>query len=174
MIKFSLLTTQVDAKIHELGTQSPAVAHAVDAFARVLQTRIKMGFRTSKSPDGVQWKALNPKLTRTGQPLVNTGHLRDSVLSRRDGDAVIVGTNLRVPHGSASLGAVHQFGAVIVPVKAKLLAWHGPGKGFFFAKKVTIPARPFMPMDAAGQVHLPPEWAQSALTAMAKALQVNA
>ncbi|MCL2825348.1 MAG: hypothetical protein FWD57_15260, partial [Polyangiaceae bacterium] len=73
----------------------------------------------------------------------------------------------------------HQFGAVIVPVKAKFLRWGAyeyssavtstyksgkrkgqakttsvtrTEKGPFFAKKVTIPARPFLPLSG-----MPPE-----------------
>lgn len=175
MLDWIFLTDKVQAKFKELGTQSPTVRRAIDAFARVLLNRIKMGFRTSRSPAGASWKPLNPKLTRTGQPLVDTGRLRNSVGSRRDGDAVVIGTNLRTPKGGYSLGAVHQFGAVIVPQKAKFLVWSPKGgKGLIFAKRVTIPARPFMPVTANGIVDLPPAWAQSALKAMAAALEVAA
>ncbi len=42
--------------------------------------------------------------------------------------------------------AIHQFGGVIKPVKAKRLSWVGPGGQRFFAMQVTIPARPFFPV----------------------------
>lgn len=42
--------------------------------------------------------------------------------------------------------AIHQFGGVIRPVKAKRLSWIGPGGQRFFAMQVTIPARPFFPV----------------------------
>lgn len=171
MIKWELLADQVEARFQALGTKSPEVLRSLEAYTRVLRTRIQLGFRMSKSPDGKPWKPLNPILTRVGQPLRNTGRLYGSVQVRRDGDGFVVGTNLRTPGGEYSLGAIHQYGAHIEPVRGRYLVWAPAGmKGLVFAQSVTIPARPFMPVNAAGQVDLPPAWAQSALSAMARAL----
>lgn len=47
---------------------------------------------------------------------------------------------------------VHQFGATITPKNAKFLSWvTGDGKRVF-VKKVTIPARPFFPVDRSGNL----------------------
>lgn len=173
MLKWEVLADKVEARFAELGTQSPQVLKAIDAFARVLLTRIKMGFRTSRDPWGRTWAPLNKNLTRVGQPLRNTGRLLGSITARRQGDAVVVGTNLRVAKGDAALGAVHQFGADIKPVHGKYLVWAGPAKGLIFAKEVHIPARPFMPLDANGALSLPEPWANSALQAMARALELT-
>ena len=178
MIKFTPQLEALQAKINALGNTSPGVLRAVDAFARVLRTRIQLGFRTTTTPEGSKWKPLNT-FFRSGTPLRNTGSLYRSIGVRREGNAVVVGTNLKVPGGTASLGAVHQFGAVIKPkpgpgqtFRGRLL---GPirtaSKGFVFLKKVTIPARRFMPVDPAGNVNLPPAWAASALQAMGRALE---
>jgi phage gpG-like protein len=145
--------------------------HALDAFARVLLTRIKLGFKTGTAPDGSKWK----KTWRNGQPLRNTGRMAGSFTSRRDGDAIVVGSNLRIPGRATSLPAVHQYGMTIKPVNGKYLVFARPsGKGLVFAKQVVIPARPMMPLDSAGNVAIPAPWMQSALVAMAKALEVNA
>lgn len=175
MIKFQAIADKVEATFTQLGTNSPKVLRALDAFARVLRTRIQMGFRMSRDPWGNSWAPLNPVLTRQGQPLLNTRRLYGSVGVKRDGNAIKVGTNLRTPGGDHNLGAVHQFGATIEPKKGKFLRWAPAGaKGFVFAQQVTIPARAFMPIRPNGQVDLPAPWAKSALSAMARALELPA
>lgn len=180
MIKFQILADRVEDRLRSLATDSPETRRAVDAFARVLRTRIQMGFRTARSPQGAPWKKLNP-FFRVGQPLRNTGRLYGSIQARRVGDAVLVGTNLRTPDGRHSLGAIHQFGAVVTPTAGPGQTYRGrllgpiptASKGFVFLRRAVIPARPFMPMDPSGRVNLPPSWAQSALQAMAKALELS-
>lgn len=87
-----------------------------------------------------------------GKPLVDTGALRNSITSRADDEGVTVGTNLRQAR-------LHQFGGTIVPKKAKMLAFPGPNGMILFAKRVTIPARPYMPLRRGAQiVELPPSW----------------
>ena len=175
VIKFQAIADKVEAKFAELGPNSPKTLRALEAFARVLRTRIQMGFRMSRSPWGQTWAPLNENLTRRGQPLVNTRRLYGSVGVRRDGNGIRVGTNLRTPTGGHSLGAVHQFGATITPKAGKFLVWSPAGsKGLVFAEQVTIPARPFMPIRPNGQVDLPQDWARSALSAMARALELPA
>ncbi|WP_175404830.1 phage virion morphogenesis protein, partial [Endozoicomonas atrinae] len=43
--------------------------------------------------------------------------------------------------------AVHNFGATIRPKKAKILAFPGKNGQTVFAKKVVIPARPFLAIE---------------------------
>lgn len=79
--------------------------------------------------------------------LNDTGALRNS-LAEKDasnsnsiqtttGDEVTLGTNL--PYA-----AIQNFGGTIVPKNGKVLAFPGLGGATIFAKKVTIPARPFI------------------------------
>ena len=98
----------------------------------------------------------------TGQPLRDTGRLQRSITSQVQGDAAVVGTNVRYAR-------THQFGATILPKNAKFLAAPVGGGGIHFLKKAVIPSRPFMPLVAGG-VQLPPAWARSALNAMAKSM----
>ncbi len=170
MFNWTVNTAKLDAKIAALSTPGPSMMRALDAFARVLMTRIQLTFRAASSPWGVAWKALK---FRQGTPLRNTNRLYGSVQTRRDGEGVLVGTNLKLPNNPNSLGAVHQFGMTIKPKLGKFLVFSAPGhKGLVFARQVTIPARPFMPIDIAGQVVLPPAWEKSALGAMAVALEL--
>ena len=48
---------------------------------------------------------------------------------------------------------IHQFGGVITPVKGKCLAFNLGGKKVF-AKKVTIPARPYVGMSEANKTDM--------------------
>ncbi len=140
-----------------------------------------MGFRTGRSPSGAAWKPLNP-FFRVGQPLRDTGAC--TARSRRAASVTLSwsGTNLRTPDGHHSLGAIHQFGATVEPMEGPGQTYRGrllgpirtASKGTIFLKRAVIPARPFMPMDATGRVNLPPSWAQSALQAMARALELPA
>lgn len=180
MIKFTPKTEAIEAKFAELGTNSPVVLRSLDAFARVLRTRIQLGFRNSTAPSGLAWKGLNT-FFRSGQPLMNTRRLYGSIQVRRDGDGVVVGTNLRTPDGNYSLGAIHQFGATVKPLAGPGKTFRGrllgpiptAAKGFVFLRQAVIPARPFMPMDSAGNVVLPAAWAKSALGAMGRALELD-
>lgn len=174
MITFTPQTQELQAKFAELTSSSPAMKAAVMAFARVLRTRIQLGFRNAQAPGGGAWKPLNP-FFRTGKPLRDTGRLYGSIQAKADGDAVLVGTNLRTPGGGHSLGAIHQYGATVEPKKVGgLLGPIKSTKGFVFIRRAVIPARPFMPLDGAGNVALPPAWEKSAMAAMGRALGLGA
>lgn len=107
-------------------------------------------FETSTAPDGTPWTPLNPAYAEVRKPhriLVQAGMrggLKGSIHYRAWTREVVVGTD-------KIYGAVHQFGAVIKPVKAKALVFR-MGRGLVFARKVTIPARPYLgfgPRDVA-------------------------
>lgn len=159
-LKWKLLADKLEAHLHAMELNGAAKGKALGAMGMALANRIRMCFRLGQSPWGVPWKPLNPRY-RTGQPLRDTGRLQRSITSRVEGDAALVGTNVRY-------GATHQFGATIVPKQSKFLAVP-VGGGLHFLKLATIPARPFMPL-VAGQVSLPAAWSRSALASMAKSL----
>lgn len=126
-------------------------------LGRVLVNRIRMCFRLGIDPWGTPWLPLK---IRKGQPLRDTGRLQRSVSFTATDDGVSVGTNLRQ-------AALQQFGGTIVPVKAKRLVFRGPAGTVIFAKKVVVPARPFMPLRRFGAPPvLPPEWSVAATGAI--------
>jgi len=97
-------------------------------------------------PDGTAWK---PNRDRTPILLRSGRHLRDSLASRASADGGEWGAAWEFAH-------VHQFGATIVPKNAQFLAFKSGGKRIF-ARKVHIPARPFLGVsgaDAADIRHL--------------------
>lgn len=77
-----------------------------------LKGRISRGV----SPDNSRYLPLgHPRPAGGDKPLLSTGVLRNSITSVATKDTISVGTNLLY-------GPVHQYGATIYPVKAKLLA----------------------------------------------------
>jgi phage gpG-like protein len=135
---------QLDKLIAATGNTRPIL----DGVGRVLSNFVRLGFKTSRSPWGVPWQALK---SRQGQPLRDTGRMQASITHLVQGDTVEIGTNIQ------KYPPVHQFGAVITPKVAKTLRFVVGGR-VVFAKSVTIPSRPFMPIRAGGVVDLPAAW----------------
>ena len=116
---------------------------------RTILNRIRLCFKLGIDPWGAPWAALK---LRQGQPLRDTGRLNRSIVANPDKNGVTIGTNVMY-------APTHQYGATISPKNAKKLVFPGPGGRMIFAKKVTIPARPFMPLRKNhAAVALPPQW----------------
>ena len=151
----SVDTTDVTELLAQLRERTSDTRPAMAAIGRYLLSRIQMGFRTGKDPWGDAWKPLK---FRSGQPLRDTGRLRNSISYQATADEVTVGTNVKY-------AAVHQFGAVIKPKTAKALVFKAGGQTIF-ARKVTVPARPFMPIGKP----LPESWEQGVKDTITRAI----
>lgn len=148
-ITFKVDDSRAKAKLRLLDAAAANPQPVYATIGRVLVNRIRLCFKLGIDPWSNPWAALK---MRKGQPLRDTGRLQRSISSRVDADGVTVGTNL-------IYAPVHQFGATIVPKKAKRLVFPGPGGKMIFAKKVVVPARPFLPLRRYGAtVALPPDW----------------
>ena len=80
----------------------------------------------------------------SGQSLnVRTGTLRRSIRSETDRAALIAKIGPLANSPAKKYAPVHEFGAVITPVRAKALRFTIEGKTIF-AKSVHIPARPYL------------------------------
>lgn len=100
-------------------------------IANTLQNVTEESFDKQTSPFGRRWKPNSPKTLarkRGNKVLIKSGHLSQSFTQKITGNSVRVGTN-------KAYAAIHQFGG-----KA--------GRG----KKVSIPARPFMPIKSNGEI----------------------
>jgi len=80
----------------------------------------------------------------TGQSLnVGTGRLRNSIGSKMIGrEAVDVGSLTEIAR--VVYAAIHEFGGEINPKNAKMLSWIGKDGKRVFAKKVVMPASPYV------------------------------
>lgn len=116
----------------------------LDGLARMGQQQTQRRIEEEKtSPDGAKWP-----LTKEGRPalFVSGTHLARSI----DHDASATSARW----GTGWIGArVHQFGATIVPKNAKALHFHLGGRAVF-AKKVVVPARPYLGVSAANAIDL--------------------
>jgi phage virion morphogenesis protein len=105
---------------------------------------------TKTSPDGAAWP---PNREGTSTLLATGRHLRDSVAFIASASSVEVGASWEFAH-------IHQFGATISPKNARFLSFVSGGKRVV-AKKVTIPARPFVGLsdqDARKVERLTSDW----------------
>lgn len=99
--------------------------------------------KTQTSPEGKPWKPSlrveeNQKKGKRGGPtLTRGGHLRDSISGRFDATTAEWGVN-RV------YAAIHQFGGVIRPKKAKGLRLRLANDREITRKSMTMPARPYL------------------------------
>lgn len=146
------------AKLKALGAAAGDMRPVFATVGRSIANRIRLCFKLGIDPWSNPWAALK---IRKGQPLRDTGRLNRSIVANPDQTGVTIGTNVK--HA-----AVHQFGAVITPKKpGGRLVFPGPGGRMVFAKKVTIPARPFMPLKKNSTVvALPPAWSADVTRAL--------
>lgn len=181
LLKIAVDDAKVQAKIAQLAGAD--MKPAFEAVGRVIATRVRLCFKLGIDPWGSPWVAIKwraPRRTndrkrlsatgrrqaaanaagKAGQPLRDTGRMNRSITSVADATGVTVGTNVKYAR-------VHQHGATIVPKTAKRLVFPGPDGTLIFAKKVTIPARPFLPLRPnTTTVALPPDWSVSVVRAL--------
>ncbi len=104
-------------------------------------------FNAGTDPQGSPWKPLLPAYAavKTGTGILigsgMSGGLQGSITFDTGVDSVVWGSN-------KIYAAVHQFGAVIRPTKAKALRFF-LGPTLVIARQVTIPARPYLGLSAA-------------------------
>lgn len=107
---------------------------AASLVAPILENQTRRRIESEKtSPEGRSWlpnRAGTSTLLKTGR------NLRDSIAHRTNGNEAIVEAHWRHAH-------VHQTGKTITPKSAKRLVFKIGGQTVF-ARKVVIPARPFI------------------------------
>lgn len=156
-LKFEIDDKGVKAKLDKLDALSADLTPAYEVVGQVLIRRIDLCFKLGIDPWGTPWAKLR---FRKGKPLRDKGTLRASFSAKADATGVTVGTKLKY-------APTHQFGAEIVPKNGKFLVFPGPGGRKIFAKKVNVPARPFLPLRKGSQtLDLPPTWSVSVVQAL--------
>ena len=94
-------------------------------------------FKNGRAPNGSKWKRGRKG---TGQTLVESRRLRNSITKRFSRAGVEVGTNVKYAR-------IHQKGGTIRAKKAKFLRFK-VGSRWAMKKSVKIPARPFIGISA--------------------------
>lgn len=131
------ITPSLKRKIAKLKDPTPILR----AMGTEIVTITKLSFRNA----ALRQKAWPAKSTGEASNLIDKGALRSSIhITSLDTKSVTVGTDRKY-------AAIHQLGGVITPKGKKALVFNVGGKKIF-AKKVTIPARPFFPITPAGEL----------------------
>lgn len=156
-IKFEVNDAGARKKLKALVAATGDMQPVFATVGRSIANRIRLCFKLGVDPWSSPWAALK---IRKGQPLRDTGRLNRSIVANPDKTGVTIGTNVKY-------APTHQFGATIMAKPGKRLVFPGPGGAMVFAKKVTVPARPFMPLKK-GQnvVALPPAWSADVTRAL--------
>lgn len=79
------------AKVKKLGPNNPKIRAGLREVAAIWENRIKSNFRKSQDPYGNRWAELKH---RKGQPLIDTGMLRNSIFGEARGLSVVLGSPL--------------------------------------------------------------------------------
>ena len=138
---------EILAVLDQLLLQGATKKGLFDEMGNALVAQTQLRFRDQVGPDGVAWPRSARAATQGGRTLSDKGILRQSVNTHViAGDNISVGSNL-------VYAAAQQFGATIYPRHAKRLSFKVGGKRVF-AKKVTLPARPFIGINAADEADI--------------------
>lgn len=113
----------IQSRLNTLSHLTDNLRPGLNEIGDYLVSETTQRFRDSKSPQGENWK----NVKRGGKPLVDHGHLRDSIHYQATNDSVEIGSNL-------VYAAIHQLGGQA-------------GRG----RKVTIAARPFLGVNLADE-----------------------
>lgn len=112
-----------------------------DAIGQYGESSTRLRFKNQAGPDRKRWVPSIRARLAGGQTLVQKARLLRSITHNSDNNGTSWGTNV-------IYAGTHQFGAVIKAKAAGALRFRIPGGGFVTVKKVIIPARPFIGVNA--------------------------
>ncbi len=146
MIKVSINSAEVTAALDKLSNKVKNLSPVYDAIGLGMVENIRLGISEGETPWGETFQPLK-SLRRNNQnprvadvPLNNTRqHLYNKITSQAGSKGVEIGIFENAP-----IGITHQFGS----------------------QKKNIPARPFLPINQAGEADLPADWQEEILSAI--------
>ncbi len=144
-VSFRIDTSGLDGLLAKLSSASVLNKHELmDGLGRLGQEQTRKRIEVEKTtPAGASWK---PTRDGRGALFVTGAHLARSI-DYTSGES-------EARWGSGWIGArVHQYGATIKPVNAKVLCFMASG-GKVFTKSVTIPAREYVGMSEANKAEM--------------------
>lgn len=134
-------------KLERMSKSLKNLKPAMRSIGQDIVENIRLGFRDSTDPWGVDWYPLaaitiRNRRNKSDKPLVDTGVMRNSINSRAAKKSVTVGLKDSQSHK----GLTHQYG--------------GEYKGRH------VPPRPFLPIRHFGGVELPADWVADILESL--------
>jgi phage virion morphogenesis protein len=128
------------AALDRLADKGRALGPLMDRIGLYLQGETRQRFEDQHGPDGTPWQPSQRAIEQSGQTLVDSARLRDSITHVAGSDSVEVGTNVLY-------AAIHQFGGRIEPVSAPALRFR-IGDAWVTTDHVDMPARPYLGLGA--------------------------
>lgn len=155
MINIRVNNSDVIASLRQLSQRTDDLSPALEDVAMELTERIRQLFKLGESPYGDKWaplsavtQAKNKGRRSGGQPLLDTGRLRNSI------SGVDLGPrSVTIRATNVTYAALHQFGAKQGSFGRSKRNGHIPWGN--------VPARPYMPIRG-GAAILPQPWAEAA------------
>lgn len=126
------------ARMAALGQRPRPIWEAIGQYG---ESSTRMRFKNQAGPDRKRWVPSIRARELGGQTLVQKARLLRSLSHSSDNNGTSWGTNV-------IYAGVHQFGAVIKAKSAGALRFRLPGGRFVTVKQVTIPARPYLGVNA--------------------------
>jgi phage virion morphogenesis protein len=126
------------ARMAALGQRPRPIWEAIGQYG---ESSTRMRFKSQAGPDRKRWVPSIRAREVGGQTLVQKARLLRSIAHSSDNNGASWGTNV-------IYAGVHQFGAVIKAKSAGALRFRLPGGRFVTVKQVTIPARPYLGVNA--------------------------
>lgn len=132
----SVKWNNLDKQLLNMADKITNTHNLLEGIGSMLVRNTEKRFQKEESPKGEKWKKSQRAIREDGKTLTDKGQLKDSILSQVQGKTVQVGTN-------KEYARIHQFGGEITPKKKKALSFKTANNNVT-AKKVTMPARPFI------------------------------
>lgn len=136
-IQIDIDDRQIQAALSKLIALGQNLSPVMQAIAFDGEKSTKDRFRDSKAPDGSTWK---PNV-RGNKTLILTSELVNSITRHSGADFAEWGSNV-------IYAAIHQFGGVIRAKNKPYLVFKVPGGRLRRVKQVTMPARPYLGLNA--------------------------
>lgn len=128
----------------------------LDIAGAYLVSSIQQHFQDGRSPAGFAWPSSWRAREQGGTTMIDKGALVSSIRHETTRDRVEVGVD--GTSQSSKYAYVLHYGAVIFPKRGPFLVFTGPDGHKRFARKVTIPPRPFLGINAADVAGIDREW----------------
>lgn len=132
----------------------------LDIAGAYLVGSVQQHFHEGRSPAGFAWPVSWRAREQGGTTMIDKGALVSSIRHETTPNQVEVGVD--GASQSSKFAYVLHYGAVITPKRGPFLVFTGPDGHKRFARKVTIPARPFLGINASDVAGIDREWREYA------------
>lgn len=139
MLEISLDETELKRGLGQLLRNATDTRPMMWALATEMQSMTEDNFSRERW-GGKRWQ----KNKRGGKTLQLSGQLAASISTKVSSRTAQIGTN-------KPYAAIHHLGGTILPKNKPYLVFPVPG-GFRKVKQVTLPPRPYLPIDGSGQL----------------------